>query len=583
MRQGQPKHAPPSPSESSDVVGACFRPRAFEERPGRAASLQPDSCQAAARGIADPTAGRVLVSPQPGKPTLRVAYLYSGESRKSSVAEELKILCEKSGAGLEVHEVDILNGGSEHNLLDTEAQARWESRIADGEFDVVIVTPPCSSWTRSLFRPGGPPPVRDKRHPWGLPNATNAIRSRAKQGNEFIHFAIRAASAAHRAKASGATCRLLLEHPEDLGRSKHGTPASIWQLPEIRAILKMCPDFFTVAGHQCQFGVDYSKPTRLLTDISGLAAFGVKGWPVMDSNDWYVGPLPRCGHVHKEPTVGQKQDGSGFHSSAKANYPQKMCAFIALHIFEDWFPRACAPSGGGGTTSSRTARGVNTEVEPSVSSRPGALRKGAPPRDRPRIAWAPQLSLPLPPYSQASPVSGTSAPCAKRARRVNRNLVFTPAGTCEQETPLIEDSALSFEDVVPISEGVEALDLKRFVVDEDQPPPNSADPGRTPQTRSESWGECLAPSTARGGGGRARPSPRARRASRVPSLTEGASRHLAGGPSTVDASPATLPWTGSRGYWWKVCSDANPPSRRAPSSTNSCDWRAAAGTVPPFR
>ena len=56
-------------------------------------------------------------------------------------------------------------------------------------------------------------------------------------------------------------------------------------------------------------------------------------------------------------------------------------------------------------------------------------------------------------------------------------MVFTPAGTCEQETPLIEDSALSFEDVVPISEGVDALDLKRFVVDEDQPPPNSADPG----------------------------------------------------------------------------------------------------------
>ena len=104
-------------------------------------------------------------------PTLRAALLFSGESRRSSVGDELKALAIAKNCGLIVHEIDILNGGAQHNLLDGEAQSRWEARIESGEFDLIVLTPPCSSWTRSLFQPGGPVPCRIKAHPWGLPHA----------------------------------------------------------------------------------------------------------------------------------------------------------------------------------------------------------------------------------------------------------------------------------------------------------------------------------------------------------------------------------------------------------------------------
>ena len=64
----------------------------------------------------------------------------------------------------------------------------------------------------------------------------------------------------------------LWEHPEDLGMNPRGCPASVWQLQQVRKAYAEFP-FITAAGFQGQFeGVDYPKPTRILTDIVGLCA-----------------------------------------------------------------------------------------------------------------------------------------------------------------------------------------------------------------------------------------------------------------------------------------------------------------------
>ena len=76
------------------------------------------------------------------------------------------------------------------------------------------------------------------------------------------------------AKKKGFRVRCLLEHPEDLGRTNRGSPASIWQLPTLREI-GSASDFVTVAGHQCQYpGVDRKKPTRLVSDVKGFSEGG---------------------------------------------------------------------------------------------------------------------------------------------------------------------------------------------------------------------------------------------------------------------------------------------------------------------
>ena len=90
----------------------------------------------------------------------------------------------------------------------------------------------------------------------------------------------------------------LWEHPEDLGTTPRGCPASVWQLQQVRKAYSEFP-CTTAAGYQCQFdGVDYAKPTRILTNIMSLKSFGYVGWPTFDKDGWYTGPLPdSCGPV----------------------------------------------------------------------------------------------------------------------------------------------------------------------------------------------------------------------------------------------------------------------------------------------
>ena len=107
-------------------------------------------------------------------------------------------------------------------------------------------------------------------------------RRRCEKGNEFIHFSLKAIASARAAKAAGHRTMTLWEHPEDLGMMQSGEPASVWQLEETRSAFGDTP-FTTVAGHQCQFGIDASKPTRLLTDLAGAEAFGKVGWPTFDA------------------------------------------------------------------------------------------------------------------------------------------------------------------------------------------------------------------------------------------------------------------------------------------------------------
>ena len=149
--------------------------------------------------------------------------------------------------------------------------------------------------------------------------------------------------------------RCILEHPEDLGVTPRGFPASIWQ-PEVgmREAFGDTPSI-SVAGHQCQFpGVDRSKPTRLYSDILTLADFGRVGWPTLDTRGNYLGPLPRhCGHRHREKMIGRTKEG-GFNTSPTAAYPDGMCQFLAVRIINDFLQSA--PTFGGVSVAHRRAQ-----------------------------------------------------------------------------------------------------------------------------------------------------------------------------------------------------------------------------------
>ena len=110
--------------------------------------MRPDSSQQTARDRPAPKStlaelvAEMIVHPHGDKPPLRVWYFLTGKSRRSSVFDKVRKFCCHHGYGLVVFEVDILNDGSEQDLLNDDQQARLEARICDGEVGVEVLTPP---------------------------------------------------------------------------------------------------------------------------------------------------------------------------------------------------------------------------------------------------------------------------------------------------------------------------------------------------------------------------------------------------------------------------------------------------------
>ena len=107
----------------------------------------------------DPREPTVRIPPQEGRRSINVLYLFSGVERRVSIADFLMTLCEKEGVGMNFFDVDIYVGGSAHDLLGEENQGEYIARILAGEFDVIIVSTPCGSWSRANWANNkGPPP-----------------------------------------------------------------------------------------------------------------------------------------------------------------------------------------------------------------------------------------------------------------------------------------------------------------------------------------------------------------------------------------------------------------------------------------
>ena len=76
--------------------------------------------------------------------TIRVLYLFAGESRKTSVASFLKEKAKKEGFHVEIEGIDIMRR-EEDDLSLQSKQEELLRRIRAKEFDAVICTPPCST------------------------------------------------------------------------------------------------------------------------------------------------------------------------------------------------------------------------------------------------------------------------------------------------------------------------------------------------------------------------------------------------------------------------------------------------------
>ena len=256
-------------------------------------------------------------------------YVFAGLKRKNSVADYLRKKAAKFHVQVEIHEVDIQRS-RRMDLTSPKVQKRHLQAIDSGVYDAVILTPPCSTFSRAVWaNDRGPYPLRSFFCPRGFAWNSKSRKEKAEVGNILGDFSYEALRRQLRHPRKFAA----MEQPENLGRVKKRRipghwPASMWQFPQHQELLQEFPELRTVALAQVDFGAEYVKPTRLLMrTASPLHEEMYPGLPQFDGDGWYLGPLPQ---KTGEQLIGH--DGTNFKTAASAAWPPLLCRWVADSI-----------------------------------------------------------------------------------------------------------------------------------------------------------------------------------------------------------------------------------------------------------
>ena len=135
-------------------------------------------------------------------------YLVLGKSMQGHILQRAcKKESERKGLCVQVEEVDILKN-KDHDLTDRKVAATWMDTIRAGFYDVVLVTPPCSTFSRArCANMPGPPPLRSRSFPRGF-LAFQTQQAASGTGKLFDGECGRA--------TVGETVLLFWQHPKDL-------------------------------------------------------------------------------------------------------------------------------------------------------------------------------------------------------------------------------------------------------------------------------------------------------------------------------------------------------------------------------
>ena len=228
------------------------------------------------------------------------------------------------------------------------------NKISAGYYAAIILSPPCSTFTRATFsNRKGPRPVRSYVRLRGLARLTWTERKKANWGNTMTDFSFQVCKA-----VQNLDTMLIFENPEDLGAVQSGhyrgqRPASMWQWPAVQELLDS-GKFQTCASYQSDFGTAYLKPTRLfLKDFEMEEDTMAPGMPQFDDQGFYQGPLQR--RQTEVQLIGQH--GGKFTTAGTEQWPSAFCKWVAQRIIKRWITLHTLSACGGG----ETANGVEKQ------------------------------------------------------------------------------------------------------------------------------------------------------------------------------------------------------------------------------
>ena len=271
----------------------------------------------------------------------------------------LRELALRKGVQVEITELDIQSDRRSDFTIPA-VQKKWLQLIAQGIYYAVIVTPPCSTFSRAVWANDlGPFPLRSSTYPRGFPWNRADRFHKAEFGTILADFSFEALK---RQFACGRRIGLM-EQPEDLGRTNYERipghqPASMWQFWQFRQLLEL-PDVQTVVFAQSDFGTESPKPTRFLLRIfAPLHAAMHTGLPQFDEHGWYLGPLPR--QSGGAPLIGKSK--GVFRTAQSAAWPPQLCKWTAEAILTSFLQEW---EGGGEINSTPTSRKRRCDEDPA--------------------------------------------------------------------------------------------------------------------------------------------------------------------------------------------------------------------------
>ena len=111
----------------------------------------------------------------------RALYLFAGGERRCGIPEMLQSIWAAFGLAdqmISCTEVDVLRDPSGSDLTDEDLQQSFLDQVAQGEYQVVVCSPPCGTFSRVTWGSSpGPPPIRSRDFPLGRSVAISSTSS----------------------------------------------------------------------------------------------------------------------------------------------------------------------------------------------------------------------------------------------------------------------------------------------------------------------------------------------------------------------------------------------------------------------
>ena len=230
-------------------------------------------------------------------------HLFSGPRRDGDIECWVRQLCAEVGVMCCVVSFDPLSH-SACNILDNIQFSMLRKAAYSGGVHGAHGGPVCATWSKLRYLGAGPPPLRSRERPFGLPHLSPSNQAKTIQGTEFFLRHIDVCNGVELNHGTHST-----EHPID----PKGRFPSIWASPQWRARIQQGNS--QVDLDQCMYGAETKKATTIGGNLPGLPRLRQKC----------------CHRVHAGKSRGFAK--GKFLSAKTSRYPSELCRLLAsLHV-----------------------------------------------------------------------------------------------------------------------------------------------------------------------------------------------------------------------------------------------------------